>query len=329
MMLMHKTFLFLGLLVAGANAAPTANTHHLEARQQPSTLWRADTRSPEEIKKARGFHTFNPTGLHEYGLFKHVKMQLNDGVESAYVSTTSSKPFVESWSKHTMQGEGGGFIYEIAPSGNFVDVTTIIGSYLKSTIWQNQYEFAAAGSIQFGQIKGWQKYTPDGHDDEGKPKGTFGTYEKNPAYESHNYPKNIAPIDYAIAGFPKGHSAWKTEPWKSVAPDCEGKSTIHKRETTTRRTSKKAASSGKKSPGQKAGSKGSVSGKTLASGKGKPAATTCKKPETAKQAYMKLLKGLPVKGSSNGALPKKTTASKNTTGPKKASTGTKSKTHPH
>jgi cholera enterotoxin subunit A len=328
MMLVHKTLLFLGLLAAGANAAPTGNTHHLEAREQPSTLWRADSRDPEEIKKEGGFHARDPEKQHEYGLWKHVRAELKD-VESGYVSTSSSKPFAESWSRRTLQG-GGGYIYEIAPSSNMVDVTTIIGEFLKETIWENQHEFAAVGSIQFAQIKGWQKFTFTGYDEAtDKPTGTFGPYEKNSAFDGANYPKKIAPDDYAIAGFPEGHAAWKKEPWKSFAPTCEGKSTIHKRETTTRRTPKKAASTGKKSPGKRAGSK--ASGKKLATGKGKPkgkpAATTCKKPETAKEAYMKILKKAGGKGSDKGAIPKKTIGSKKTTG-KKASTGMKSKTHP-
>jgi cholera enterotoxin subunit A len=328
MMLVHKTLLFLGLLAAGANAAPTANAHHLEARKQPSTLWRVDTRSPKEIEKAGGFHAKQPGKLHEYGLWNHVRMETTEDVESGYVSTTSTKTFAERWAGTQLQN-GGGYIYEIAPSGVFVDVGTILGEFLDEAIGEDQSEFAAEKSIQFAQIKGWQKYTPTGFDANDDPTGTLDTYVHNPSFDGTKYPKNIAPINYALAGFPADHKAWKKQPWLAVA-ECKDKSTVHKRETSKKSAASGKHNSGKKNSGKKAGSKVPVSGKKLATGKGKPkgkpAATTCKKPVTAKEAYDEILEKAGVKGSSNGAPPKKTIGSK-TTG-KKASTGTKSKTHP-
>ncbi|KAF5026942.1 hypothetical protein F66182_972 [Fusarium sp. NRRL 66182] len=168
------------------------------------TVWRADTRTPTEMRAAG---LFAPRGLSQLlqvdvnvSMYNHAvgaangASQDNDG----YVSTTASESTAVAFL--TQMFNGNGYVYEIAASGHFIQVTGTLGQF---SPWD--------------QVIRWRHYTNGVAD---------SPAEDNYEYEDVIYgglrPSNGEP---SLAGFPEDHEAWGMSPWSAFAqggPGCGG-----------------------------------------------------------------------------------------------------------
>ncbi|KAF3764071.1 hypothetical protein M406DRAFT_71365 [Cryphonectria parasitica EP155] len=168
-------------------------------------VYRADRRSPDEIKSAQGLwargYTIGTDIKPDISLYNHVIgagliSKDNDG----YVSFSSNKAVCENWiSPHTYT--------------NLIDVEQTLKEHYR---YPEEMEFAAIRGINYEQITGWTQYTPA----KGKSKKPYvkGTLVPNKSYNKKKFDKmSHAGAQYALAGFPKGHNAWKQEPWSFYA----------------------------------------------------------------------------------------------------------------
>lgn len=206
----------------GAPVKPAAHletSEALEARGDGiSYLYRADSRSPAEIAKAGGMwakgYSSSSKIAPDISLYNHVKgaadsfmSKGNDG----YVSFSSSKTMCESWIDKYFHGEG--YIYEVHAYKNLIDVQATLKQY---NVYPQEKEFAAIKGVSFAQIKGWNRYRRAKD-----KKGTYtakDAYVPNKQYSSSKFSgKPHAGAQYSLAGFPKGHPAWKQAPWSSFA----------------------------------------------------------------------------------------------------------------
>lgn len=222
-----------------ASAAPTRGAAELEAREPPSLgprydgvsyVYRADKRSPAEIQKAQGMWAkgYSPGGSKlppDVSLYNHVKgatgsfmSQGNDG----YVSFSSSRSLAESWVDKYLGSEG--YVYEVHAYPNLIDVQQTLKHY---NVYPEEKEFAAIRGVDFDQIKGWNQYRAAKD-----KKGTYSVkqaYVANKQYDQKRFSqKEHGGAQYALAGFPRGHKAWKEDPWYFYAA-CA----LHKRGSTT------------------------------------------------------------------------------------------------
>lgn len=195
-----------------ASTAPTNIAPELETRYDGiSYVYRADKRGPGEITKAKGMwakgYSIGSKMGADISLFNHANgddasfaSQLNDG----FVSFSSSKEVAEGWVDKYLGGQG--YVYEVHTYGNLIDVQATLKSYNPHP---KEKEFAAIRGVEFDQIKGWNQYTPvKGKSAAKKP------YVANTKYNQAKYSKKEhGGAQYALAGFPKGHKAWKEDPW--------------------------------------------------------------------------------------------------------------------
>lgn len=206
------------------NAAPTA--------AGVVYVYRGDTRSPEEIRKAGGFlakglRTWGPNGFRrqnqedvsptdpDISLFNHVRgegiqSRDNDGYVSTYTDITVAQRFVA-------RNEAlGGYIYKIRVAENMIDCAGTLGRYCNYL----ESEYAALGGIKFEQVVAWKKYKA------GKSLDLIKEVP-NPKFDKKKFDKKdvvAGGIQYQLAGFPAGHPAWKEAPWKSHCKRAIGKS---------------------------------------------------------------------------------------------------------
>ncbi|KAI3400383.1 hypothetical protein diail_3400 [Diaporthe ilicicola] len=182
-------------------------------------VWRADTRTPTEMRAAG---LFSPRGasrilqiVPNVSMYNHAvgapngASRDNDG----YVSTTASETTAVDFLNRMFNGNG--YVYEIAASANFIQVTGTLGQF---SPYPNELEYAALGGFSWDQVIRWRHYTRGVADAEGM--------EDNYEYEGRIYddlrPTNGEP---SLAGFPPDHEAWTMSPWNAFAqggPGCGG-----------------------------------------------------------------------------------------------------------
>lgn len=141
---------------------------------QPKAVFRPSSKSPEELKRDHGFFATSPT-LENVNLDLHnYKMAADpatiDG--AGYLGTFYDRDTAQS---HMRAIGGNGYIYYVAPSSNMVDTTLSLGPNHTRTRLSNSHdvhEAAAMGSIDWTQVRGWQKIE----------NGRLGKYEVNTDY---------------------------------------------------------------------------------------------------------------------------------------------------
>lgn len=238
------SFILSASILSGiSSAAPTNIAAELEPRYDGiSYVYRADKRSPGEISKTRGMwakgYSYGARVGPDISLYNHVKgatdsfmSQGNDG----YVSFSSSKTLAESWIDKYLNGEG--YVYEVHAYPNLIDVQATLKHY---NVYPQEKEFAAIRGVDFDQIKGWNQYRTAKD-----KKGKYISKEPYVANKSYNQKrfsqKEHGGAQYAMAGFPKGHKAWKEDPWYFYA-SC---SAITSKRTSTTHTTPATKGSGK------------------------------------------------------------------------------------
>lgn len=196
-------------------------------------LYRADSRSPEDIQATNGF---NPRGFEEYfsrnrpmniNLFTHAQgtqtgmARDNDG----YVSTSYSMRSAHVVGQTILSGYPRYYIYVIATAPNLIDVNEVLGRFSPHP---DEHEVAALGGIPWSQVMGWYTVTS----------GVISeSMTQNRAYRPSLYENlHITPAwdAYQFAGFPIDHNAWRQFPWHNFVDLC-GVPRIVKRSTTVNR----------------------------------------------------------------------------------------------
>lgn len=163
-------------------------------------VWRGDSRLPEEIALAGGFEVY-PLSLEGYhmSLYKHTGISFGSG----YISTSTSIDVAESFANDSLIYA----IYKIAAAPNLVDVNESLGEY---SYLDEELEYAAIIHIPYSQIIGWHR------GDRISSVSVRHPFEHNPQYDAATYDNQwTAGCQYALAGFPFGHSACDKEQYAS------------------------------------------------------------------------------------------------------------------
>lgn len=195
----------LALVGASLVVAPTT------ARADDPTLivYRADTRSPAEVRRTSGF-VARGIMLHQPGepfapdmsLYNHARGIPEDPhpsyTGSGYVGTFSTFDAARRWLG--LHHSGTGYIYQIRASGNFIDVEESLRQYAP---YPREGEVAVMSYIHISQVLGWQQYVT----------GLGSGYESNPAYDRRYDRSRGAGARPDLAGFPAHHEAWRQQPW--------------------------------------------------------------------------------------------------------------------
>ncbi|RCI16022.1 putative heat-labile enterotoxin [Ophiocordyceps polyrhachis-furcata BCC 54312] len=181
-------------------------------------VYRPDSRDPAEIRESGGFWPRDMTPgnflqlSQNTSLFRHVNMAAHRWTrhaDSGYVSTTRSLDAAA----EILRRSGlmpGGFIYEIRPTPNFIDVRGSLGDFHQGL--EDDDEVAALGGIQFHQILAWRQVA--------QAPGRRGYYnaqrtandQYRPALFDGTSDGGVKPL---LAGFPTDHLVFqeKLEPW--------------------------------------------------------------------------------------------------------------------
>lgn len=178
--------------------------------QIPRFIYRADTRAPNDVRRAGGFvargvDASRPGTIVDLSLFSHAIGHAgpqND--RSGYVATTTDFMGAYRW----LWDHGGGFrmgyVYTIRPTVNFVDVNASLGRFLEP-ILREEHEWAALGRIHWYQVVGWRSIA--------EPPDTPMT--PNPQYNPNHIAFTVPVVGTLpeLAHFPAAHEAWGEMPW--------------------------------------------------------------------------------------------------------------------
>jgi hypothetical protein len=178
--------------------------------QIPEFVYRADTRAPNEVRRAGGFtargvDASRPGTIADLSLYNHATGHAGPQNDySGYVSTTSD--FMRGYRWLWDQGGGfrSGYVYTIRPTASFIDVNASLGRFLDPIIRQEN-EWAAMGRIHWYQVVGWRSVA--------EPPTTPMT--RNPEYNPNHITFTVPPAGSQpqLAHFPLGHAAWNEMPW--------------------------------------------------------------------------------------------------------------------
>jgi hypothetical protein len=178
--------------------------------QIPEFVYRADTRSPSQVRHAGGFvargvDASRPGTITNLSLFNHATGHAGPQNDySGYVSTTSDFMRGYRWLWDMGGGFRSGYVYTIRPTVNFVNVNASLGRFLNPII-QQENEWAAMGRIHWYQVVGWRSAA--------EPPATPMT--PNPEYNPNHIAFALPPVAVQpeLAHFPSGHPAWNEMPW--------------------------------------------------------------------------------------------------------------------
>lgn len=179
-------------------------------------VWRADTRTPTEMRAAGFFEPRGATSILQVmpnvSMYNHAigaengQSTNNDG----YVSTTADEDTAVAFLNNMLGGTG--YVYEIAAAANFIQVSGTLGQF---SPYVGEFEYAALGGFNWDQVIRWRHYTNGVADANG--------LQDNNAYEGRIYnslrPNNGEP---RLAGFPPDHEAWSMTPWSAFAQGGSG-----------------------------------------------------------------------------------------------------------
>lgn len=209
-----------------------------EARAGSSSyFYRADARTPEQLRQADGLWArgYSPgTSMkRDISLYHHamgICGSLTSEGDNGYVAFTSDKKVAEGWIKTYLDNEG--YIYQVHGYANLINVQETLRKY---NPYPEEKEFAAIKGTEWSQVMGWNHYTPntDARTSQTQPLVKH-RYNQNPQYDSRFSGKTDGGAQYALAGFPRDHPAWKEEPWYYYSA-CAALS--NKRDSTSNSTS--------------------------------------------------------------------------------------------
>ncbi|HDW8549928.1 TPA: enterotoxin A family protein [Escherichia coli] len=184
-------------------------------------FFRADSRTPDEIRRAGGLLPRGQQEAYERGtpininLYDHARGTVtgNTRYNDGYVSTTTTLRQAHLIGQNLLGSYNEYYIYVVAPAPNLFDVNGVLGRY---SPYPSENEFAALGGIPLSQIIGWYRVS-------------FGVIEggmqRNRHYRRDLFQGlSVAPNHdgYHLAGFPDGFAAWRELPWSAFAPEqCE------------------------------------------------------------------------------------------------------------
>lgn len=175
----------------------------------PKIVYRAVLEEPSVVKQtggflARGMDATRPNHPPpDISLFNHAQGSATGlaRYDSGYVSTTTSETLAHFWINQNLGGVG--YIYHIAPTGNFIDVN---GTLRNFSPHPNEAEYAALGMIRWDQIIGWRRVHF----------GVLESFVQNNDYNANLFSHSLAgDVEPQLAGFPLEHEAWAIEPWRS------------------------------------------------------------------------------------------------------------------
>ncbi|KAH3916085.1 hypothetical protein HBH56_068630 [Parastagonospora nodorum] len=116
-----------------------------------ATVYRADSRSPQEILDDGGFKAWNPQGTGS--VIDHVKNKLGD--QDPWVSTTSSEDFAKSGATYP----GNSYVYHISENGiKLVDTKKAFEEAGEVHPNPAEKEFSVKGEITWDSIIKWDVY---------------------------------------------------------------------------------------------------------------------------------------------------------------------------
>lgn len=224
-------YIFLSFIIAistvpGLNFATSLNTTYtkvtelnargeLVTRDGPSTLFRADKRSPGEIKAINGFwakgYQYGSVPGPDISLYRHVAGEENNFVsmgDDGYVSFTESKQVAEGWVASYLDKSA--YVYEVHAYPNMIDVAATLKQYYQ---YPDEKEYAAIMGVEWEQVMGWNEYYPTTAQD------SSNSMERKEYVFNDNYNRarfsgeQTGDAQYALAGFPINHPAWMENPW--------------------------------------------------------------------------------------------------------------------
>lgn len=179
-------------------------------------VWRGDTRDPTSMRAAGVFAPRGASRLLEImpniSLWNHANGADSGGSQDddGYVSTTSNETVAVGFLNDFFGGNG--YVYEIAATGNFINVA---GSLEEYEPFPDEREYAALGGFQWDQVIRWTRYVDGVADSAG--------LQDNTEYDEVVY-QTLRPTDAApeLAGFPDNHEAWSISPWSAFALGGQG-----------------------------------------------------------------------------------------------------------
>ncbi|EJZ3075998.1 enterotoxin A family protein [Escherichia coli] len=181
-------------------------------------FFRADSRTPDEIRRAGGLLPRGQQEAYERGtpininLYEHARGTVtgNTRYNDGYVSTTTTLRQAHLIGQNILGSYNEYYIYVVAPAPNLFDVNGVLGRY---SPYPSENEFAALGGIPLSQIIGWYRVS-------------FGAIEggmlRNRDYRGDLFRGlTVAPNEdgYQLAGFPSNFPAWREIPWSTFAPE--------------------------------------------------------------------------------------------------------------
>lgn len=177
--------------------------------RQPAVLYRPSLEPPQQVKSNQGFF-LDDTLLHNVNLDAHdagvaAKPGLVDG--AGYLGTYNSSEMAQQHLR--FMNTKGGYIYDIAPSPNMVDVAGSLGTGARTP---SNGEVAAMGGIDWTQVRGWREMSD----------GKLGAYTANPDYRWDVYDQmHTAGARPELAHFSPENAAWGDDRHKLFATPFE------------------------------------------------------------------------------------------------------------
>lgn len=160
---------------------------------QSGGLYRPSTVSPQELKARGGFNS-EDTPLRNVNLDLHDSAVAKDPHNSdggGYLGT-----YRRALTAQQKMPAKDGYIYDVAPSPNMVDVDGSLGAHARNP---GLGEVAAMGRIDYNQVRGWW----------GMKNGEVGDYTANPDYRWDVYDQtSTAGAQPQLAGFAGDDPAW-------------------------------------------------------------------------------------------------------------------------
>ncbi|KAK2594902.1 hypothetical protein QQS21_007401 [Conoideocrella luteorostrata] len=198
-----------GVKIAGQPETPNplGSFDSKKIGEKITIVYRADSRSPEEIEKAGGFYPKpGPETAAKYNLYSHIKGNIQN---TAYVSTTQFLSTAVSYARNAQRLPGNkekqAYIYKIETSELAVDVNRS----LRILNFGTNGEHAFMGGIPNSQIMGYVKATEEVMEDIGKAR-----FRPNPKYRPVRNPGSSVHPELAV--FPPGHPALHIKPWRRI-----------------------------------------------------------------------------------------------------------------
>ncbi|KAM3446283.1 hypothetical protein MY3296_009808 [Beauveria thailandica] len=175
-------------------------------KKDVTVVLRADSRSPEEIRKAGGFFARpGPDTTSRYNLFNHIMGNLEN---TAYVSTTEELSVAAAYARniklHPNNKEKKAYIYKIQTSARFIDMNRSMRIMKGSS----GVEHVAMVGIPFSDIISSAEAT-----DAVLENPESAQFQDNSAFKPRSRPGSTVRPELAV--FPPSHPAWKAKPWST------------------------------------------------------------------------------------------------------------------